>query len=519
MKAVEKRKAPAEPGQYPEELHSLQIEMSVLGSCMWKEQAVQWTIKNLPEEAFVLPSHRVVYRAIIKLGSASRPVDVVSLRATLSAAGDLQEAGGENYLLELARFVPSAAHFQYYGEKLHDLWQKRRGYDEQRKLDYIVLNGASAADLKLAFRLASDEIGVMRTAESSWVRGDEVEFEEIRYLSNPFFGRGSLSVVAGDSGAGKSTFLRAVMSCFTNGRGVGGAEQIEPVSVMYLSMEDNVERKVVPAMKALGARIERMHFYKLPKDSAPLVIDSHGVAEIAAAVREHGIGALFIDTLMDFFPPGVNINSTSEVYGALKPLRTVAEDTDIHIGYTMHLNKSSISQNPIHRIGNSTAFGAFPRTIIMIGQDPEEGSTARIATLAKDQLEGLSQGHGYRMIYQDGAFRWDGLTSVTATEMFSQEDPSHRSHKRSAAEQWLRELLAEEPMAQKMIERAAEEGGQKIDTVRSAKKAIGCISRKVGAGAQGIWFWALTDEQFDDWKRKNNPTREEYDPYSDTLGV
>lgn len=107
-------------------LHSVDAEMSALGSMILKEQAVEQVMQILTEEDFYLPSHRFIFNAIEDLAAHNKPVDLISLKLRLDEKGLLGEVGGVDYLVQLAEFVPSAANAQYYAEQVLERALSRR---------------------------------------------------------------------------------------------------------------------------------------------------------------------------------------------------------------------------------------------------------------------------------------------------------------------------------------------------------------------------------------------------------
>jgi replicative DNA helicase len=99
-------------------LHSVEAEMCTLGSMMLKEQAAEQVFGILTEEDFYLPSHRHIFRAMYDLSSRSRPIDLISLKLTLTEQGHLGDIGGENYLIHIGQFVPSASNATYYANQV-----------------------------------------------------------------------------------------------------------------------------------------------------------------------------------------------------------------------------------------------------------------------------------------------------------------------------------------------------------------------------------------------------------------
>lgn len=61
-------------------------------------------------------------------------------------------------------------------------------------------------------------------------------------------------------------------------------------------------------------------------------------------------------------------------------------------------------------------------------------------------------------------------------------------------ERWLRELLADGPVAATEVQRRVDEAGWiTVTTLRRAKERVGVVSQKA-RGRDGAWTWALPDE-------------------------
>src|SRR5262249_42150203 len=86
------------------------------------------------------------------------------------------------------------------------------------------------------------------------------------------------------------------------------------------------------------------------------------------------------------------------------------------------------------------------------------------------------------------------LVTVTADEAMAAAGESEVP-RRSVAETWLREILADGPMASANVRREAEAAGLAWATVRRAADAISVVVLRVGGiGAAGEWQWSLSDD-------------------------
>lgn len=94
--------------------HHADAEKSVLGSILLSQNAALLAMESLHEDDFYDPAHREIFAAMLYLGSMSRPIDLVTLESELGRRGKLEGVGGFRYLMDLSRFVPSAANIQAY---------------------------------------------------------------------------------------------------------------------------------------------------------------------------------------------------------------------------------------------------------------------------------------------------------------------------------------------------------------------------------------------------------------------
>src|SRR6202044_2827119 len=71
---------------------------------------------KLCETDFYRTEHRVLFRAITHLVKKEQPFDVVTLLDALKSHNELDDAGGESYLFELANNTPSVANVSAYAD-------------------------------------------------------------------------------------------------------------------------------------------------------------------------------------------------------------------------------------------------------------------------------------------------------------------------------------------------------------------------------------------------------------------
>ena len=100
--------------------HSIESEQSVLGGLMLDNAAWDKIADFINADDFYRYDHRLIFQAIVKLITTSRPADVITVFDALSSLGRAEEVGGLSYLNALAQNTPSAANIRRYAELVRE---------------------------------------------------------------------------------------------------------------------------------------------------------------------------------------------------------------------------------------------------------------------------------------------------------------------------------------------------------------------------------------------------------------
>ena len=100
--------------------HSIEAEQSVLGGLLLDNSAYDRIADFVGADDFYRFDHRIIFQHIVKLVSAARPADVITVYESLVSAGKGEEVGGLSYLNALAHNTPSAANIRRYAEIVRD---------------------------------------------------------------------------------------------------------------------------------------------------------------------------------------------------------------------------------------------------------------------------------------------------------------------------------------------------------------------------------------------------------------
>lgn len=100
-------------------------EEAVLSAMLMDDRAITEISHSLSVDAFQFPEHRSVYRAIQALAQRKTGVDPLTLSAELESQGELETAGGKNFIGYLVDAVPTAANVSHHAELVRRAARKR----------------------------------------------------------------------------------------------------------------------------------------------------------------------------------------------------------------------------------------------------------------------------------------------------------------------------------------------------------------------------------------------------------
>ena len=141
--------------------HSIEAEQSVLGSIFLDPETVVNVLEYLETSDFYRKNHQIIFDAILQLNNRNEAIDVVTIANELDTKNQLENAGGMEYLAELAVAVPTSAHVEYYAKIVEEKSILRNLI---RSATEIVRKGYEEGD-ELAVMLDSAEQNILQVSE------------------------------------------------------------------------------------------------------------------------------------------------------------------------------------------------------------------------------------------------------------------------------------------------------------------------------------------------------------------
>lgn len=162
------------------------------------------------------------------------------------------------------------------------------------------------------------------------MRASEVTPKDVEWFVEGYIPLGMLSILAGDSGTGKS--MLALDWCASASRA--------DMSSVYMVFEDAPEYTLVPRLASMNADMDRIHLVNGMQDGEyEAAFNSNHLDLVDDFLGETGAKFLVIDPIQAFTAAGTNVWKDNEVRATLTPLAKVAAKHSCAAMIVMHLKK------------------------------------------------------------------------------------------------------------------------------------------------------------------------------------
>jgi putative DNA primase/helicase len=315
------------------------------------------------------------------------------------------------------------------------------------------------------------------TAVADLVYLCDLQPQPIEWLWQDRLACGTLAMLSGVPGSGKTWIALAIAAALSRGRVPYTGESLQPCTVLYASSEHNSSEIILPRFAGLHGDPKRFAVLRgnLSAPAAPLNI--RDLSTLEDALQRTHARLVILDSL--------DIDST-ETLPLLEKLARLAEKHHCCILLLRHLSKRGPGR-PALRGQKSVDISAAFRTEFLAGSSPDTPSQPALLQI-KSNLGPLAIPLAYK-IDNAGNFIWTGPSKLTGEEILAARPTGAGLPKRRFAGEWLREFLQHGSQTQGTIEIAAQRDGVCVGTLRRARFDLGVHSAK--DGMKGVWYWSL----------------------------
>jgi len=371
-------------------------------------------------------------------------------------------------------------------------------------------SGASDADTRPSAELKCPEIRVWRLAE--------IESEATEWLSPDRFPLGTLTVLAGASGVGKTFLALDLAAHVTRGaawpRVCGPGEVGEECSdkspqskgsVVVMNAKDSATTVLRPRLDAAGAEVERVTVVS-PAKQLPLLAATRSnpgtvarrLNALQAAIIDAGDCRLAVVDDLDAWMGEFGFSSPAlHVCAFLDQLAAIAARTQTAIVCLARLNASPEGRVAYRELTNPLKSAQ----VVWLVADDHEQPGRKLLLPVKNNLAPSTPALGFRLAPAASGCAvvvWeDEPLGMTAAEVMA---PGagwvERRRERDGVAQWLMTALADGRLASNDLFREAAECGIAMKTLRRAAAQLGIKPSKTSF--QGGWFWSAAPDIAED---------------------
>lgn len=320
--------------------------------------------------------HQAIYDAAVLVADRGVTINVGLLVDVLQKAGELEDAGGHEYLAELAAIGLSA--------NVEQCARIVRDYARRRALGRRLESGLE--DLGRDYVAVDDLVlGLHGSLKSAYVNGlTSVDPEEkfarpvraidvgapkpIDWTIAELWTAGDIGFVVGDGGSFKSTVALHMALAVAGGRRVFGRFDCAPRPVLFVSEEDPQDVIIGRARALLRGHgwsetdvLTNLHVLALGGASLSQL---EWVAQLERYVNEIDAGMVVLDPLTDLIDG--DESSPSEMRGVVKAARRLSRKGRTSVLVVHHTGKAKEGVRPIDRVRGASSFHAGARCLYFV---------------------------------------------------------------------------------------------------------------------------------------------------------
>ncbi|MFI3250702.1 MAG: AAA family ATPase [Eubacteriales bacterium] len=307
----------------------------------------------------------------------------------------------------------------------------------------------------------------------------DVPVEQVNWLWHPYIPYGKLTIIQGDPGEGKTTFVLALIALLTRGDPLPEeSERHPPINVIYQTAEDGLGDTIKPRLISANADCNRVLVIDESDTDLSLADD-----RLEQAILETGAKLIVLDPIQAYLGGGVDMHRANEIRPLMKRVAHLAERTGCAFVLIGHMNKGS-SKSTYRGLG-SIDFQASARSVLIVGRS-NENQNLRLVGQDKNSLAK----EGSTIVFEilaDQSVRWHGYCDATVNDILRGSGGTET--KCSKAETMIKEVLADGPVPSTDLKECAKKMGISSRTLDTAKRNLGVQAFRTN----NIWYSYLCE--------------------------
>jgi replicative DNA helicase len=353
---------------------NIDAEEALLGSLLIDSDAIFEVASFLRPDAFYREKNKWIYESILTLNDRREPVDLITLSDELRNRNQLEEVGGESYVIGLLNIVPTSVHALHYGRIVEAAAVRRRmigaattianlAYEQEEDITVTIDRAEQTLFSISEERTTRDLIPVKDVArayldriEELHERGDEVigvptSFTDLDRLLGGL-NKSDLIIIAARPGMGKTALQLAIGQAAARRYG----KRIALFS-LEMSAEQLVQRMIAAETRIDSQRLRRGDleehewpiFYEAVgriSETQIFIDDTPSISPMQLRTKcrrlyaEHGIDVIMVDYLQLMQTERPYSNRVQEISEISRALKGLARELDVPLVANSQLSRA-----------------------------------------------------------------------------------------------------------------------------------------------------------------------------------
>lgn len=354
--------------------NNIEAEEALLGSLLIDPEAIFDVASILRPDAFYRERNRWVYKAILDLNDQHEPVDLITITDELRRRDQLEELGGEAFVIGLLNIVPTSINARSYAKIVDAAFLRRRmitaastianlAYEQDEDVSVVIDRAEQSLFSISEQRTTRDLVPVGEIArnyldriEELHARGDDVigvptNFNDLDKILGGL-NKSDLIIVAARPGMGKTALQLSIgqAAARRNGKRVA-------IFSLEMSSEQLIQRMIAAETRIDSQRLRRGDlkehewpiFYeaigrisdaKIFIDDTPSITPMQLRTKSRRLYAEHGLDLIMIDYLQLMQTERAQNNRVQEISEISRALKGLARELDVPVVAASQLSRA-----------------------------------------------------------------------------------------------------------------------------------------------------------------------------------
>lgn len=324
-----------------------------------------------------------------------------------------------------------------------------------------------------------------------------IRFERVRWFETNLIPLAEFTLVNGDGGIGKTTFILDLIARASAGRPMPtGLCHGRPLRCLIVAEEDR-HGLLRARLEVAGAAFENIWLLESIGSEREFAMFPTHVETLRRTIVDNAFDFVMIDAFLNHFDDDLNSSRPQDMRKVCRPLSSVSHDTGAAMLGIRHFGKAAATAST-RGLGSVEARNVC-RSELAVGPHPDDDGLCVVVPSKANLAENRSATLAYRLRPEpitddDGEpttiarVEWESSPpQISADELTNRPEEGEKS-KIDAAAEWLREYLGTDEHRASDVMAAGAKAHHVPATLYRARRKVGVVSEQRGYPAKAFWF-------------------------------